>query len=165
MSAKKTTLASKISVTSTILLSSLYSNASVNKLFLRLLSFLLTSFSIVLNSSVCNLCHLVSPKVVGGFNAVPSVSFCVLLRGWTNSVPSWPTCVLWYKPHIHLRLSYENNLLDTPEHQIQDSHRWEPRFCFDSTLNMTYPNGMSYVQRGVMPEVWVLSFGWTICVY
>ena len=66
MSAKKTTLASKISVTSTILLSSLYSNASVNKLFLRLLSFLLTSFSIVLNSSVCNLCHLVSPKVVGG---------------------------------------------------------------------------------------------------
>ena len=66
MSAKKTTLASKISVTSIILLSSLYSNASVNKLFLRLLSFLLTSFSIVLNSSVCNLCHLVSPKVVGG---------------------------------------------------------------------------------------------------
>ena len=65
MIAKKTTLASKISVTTIILLSSLYSNASVNKLFLRLLSFLLTSFSIVLNSSVSNLCHLVSPKVVG----------------------------------------------------------------------------------------------------
>ena len=68
MIAKKTTLASKISVTTIILLSSLYSNASVNKLFLRLLSFLLTSFSIVLNSSVSNLCHLVSPKVVGLLN-------------------------------------------------------------------------------------------------
>jgi len=68
MIAKKTTLASKISVTTIILLSSLYSNASVNKLFLRLLSFLLTSFSIVLNSSVSNLCHLVSPKVVGCLN-------------------------------------------------------------------------------------------------
>ena len=66
MSAKKTTLASKISETTNILLASFYSNTSVDKLFLlRLLCFLLLGFSIVLNTSIGDFCHLVCPKVIG----------------------------------------------------------------------------------------------------
>ena len=49
---------------------------------LNLLCFyLLAIVSVILDTTVCDLCHLVSPKVMGGFNAVPSVSFCVLQRG------------------------------------------------------------------------------------
>ena len=68
MSAKKTTLASKISETTNILLASFYSNTSVDKLFLLsncCLCFLLLGFSIVLNTSIGDFCHLVSPKVIG----------------------------------------------------------------------------------------------------
>ena len=112
MIAKKTTLASKISVTTIILLSSLYSNASVNKLFLRLLSFLLTSFSIVLNSSVSNLCHLVSPKVVGLFKSVPSVGFCVSRRRWTNPfrvglLASYDECLTIIIRHFRSEVIYK----------------------------------------------------------
>ena len=96
MIAKKTTLASKISVTTIILLASLYSNASVNKLFLRLLSFLLTSFSIVLNSSVSNLCHLVSPKVVGicTFTSCEGSVFPFLQSAFASSKHTGSVCAI-----------------------------------------------------------------------
>ena len=131
MIAKKTTLASKISVTTIILLSSLYSNASVNKLFLRLLSFLLTSFSIVLNSSVSNLCHLVSPKVIGlcTFTSCEGSVFPFLQQTVASSledersVPSWLTCVLTAMSHIvHLAPLCEKNLQEILLHPECDSH-------------------------------------------
>ena len=66
MSAKKTTLASKISDTTNILLASFYSDTSVNEL-LWFLSFLLlnTSFGVICDTTISDFCHLVSPKVIG----------------------------------------------------------------------------------------------------
>ena len=79
MSAKKTTLASKISETTNILLTSFYSNTSVNK-FLRLLCFLLlyASFGVISNTTISDFCHLVSPKVVGCLNPFLQSAFASL---------------------------------------------------------------------------------------
>ena len=83
MSAKKTTLASKISETTNILLASLYSDTSINEL-LRLLCFLLlyASFGIISDTTISDFCHLVSPKVIG----LLIRSFSRLLRPLENTL-------------------------------------------------------------------------------
>ena len=40
---------------------------------------LLAIIGVVLNTTVCDLCHWFTPKVVGVFNSVPLVGFCVPL--------------------------------------------------------------------------------------
>jgi hypothetical protein len=81
------------------LLSSFNLNTSVNKLFLlRLLCLLLlyTSFSIVLNSSVCDLCHLVSPKVVGicTFTSCEGSVFPFLQSAFASSKHTGSVCAI-----------------------------------------------------------------------
>ena len=51
-------------------------DSPIGKISLDLLTRSLV-ISIVSDTSVCDLCHLVSPKVIGWIRSVPSVGFCV----------------------------------------------------------------------------------------